>query len=681
MKSAEVPTSRAALERLKETLRRHDRLYYVDAAPEITDREYDALYRALLDAERAHPEWVTPDSPSQRVSEIPLGGFATVRHLVPMRSLDNAYSLDELREFDARVRKGLEVETVDYTVELKIDGVAISLRFEDGAFALGVTRGDGVQGDDVTQNLRTLRGLPLVLSGAPKSLEVRGEVYMTRARFEALNAAREKAGEALFANPRNLTAGTLKMLDARDSARRGLSYFAYGVADPKSLGAKTQAEVLERLRALGLAVNPHWTLVSGVDAVAELCAAWSQKRSTLGYDTDGLVVKVNSLAQQGALGSTAKSPRWALAYKFETESATTRLLDIKVQVGRTGAVTPVAVLEPVSILGTTVARATLHNVDEVLRKDLRIGDWVVVEKGGDVIPKVVRALEDKRTGDERAFAMPERCPECGTPLVREEGEAIVRCDSPVCPAQRRARLLHYAGRNAMDIAGLGEALVDQLVETELVLDPADLYALTVEKLVTLERMGEKSAENLVRGIAASKTRTLDRFLFALGVRHVGQSLARALAIRFGAVEALLEADEAAFVSVPDVGPIVAQSLARWVDDPDARALVRRLLDAGVSPLPVEGAVSGAPLAGLTFVLTGTLERRTRPEATAALQSLGATVSGSVSKKTHYVVAGAEAGSKLDKAKDLGVAVLDEDALDRLFDDPAAFVRAAKEASA
>jgi DNA ligase (NAD+) len=677
MKSAEVPTTKSALEKLKAELRRHDRLYYVDASPEIGDREYDALYRALLDAEKVHPEWVTPDSPSQRVSETPLGGFRTVRHTVPMRSIDNAYSLEELREFDARVRKALEVDAVDYTVELKIDGVAIALRYEEGAFALGVTRGDGVEGDDVTQNLRTLRGLPLTLD-AGGTFEVRGEVYMTRARFDALNAAREAAGEALFANPRNLTAGTLKMLDAREAARRGLSYFAYGVADPAPLGVRRQSEVLERLKALGLAVNPHWKKAHGVDAVAALCEHWSARRSGLGYDTDGLVVKVDELAQQRALGSTAKSPRWALAYKFETESVTTRLLDIRVQVGRTGAVTPVAVLEPVSILGTTVARATLHNLDEIRRRDLRIGDWVVVEKGGEVIPKVVRALEDKRTGEERAFELPERCPECGTPLVHEEGEAIVRCDSPVCPAQRRARLLHYAGRNAMDIAGLGESLVDQLVETELALDPADLYALTAAKLVELERMGEKSAENLVRGVAASKTRTLDRFLFALGVRHVGQSLARALAIRFGSVEALLEADEADFVTVPDVGPIVAQSLARWVDDPDARSLVRRLLDAGVAPLPVEGAVSGAPLAGLTFVLTGTLERRTRPEATTALQSLGATVSGSVSKKTHFVVAGADAGSKLEKAQTLGVPVLDEDALDALFADPVAFADAAKE---
>lgn len=674
MKSIEAPTTRAAVEALRQELARHDLLYYVEAQPKISDREYDALYKALVDAEAAHPEWITADSPTQRVSERPLGGFATVRHSTPMLSIDNGYSLDELREFDARVRKALDVEAVDYVVELKIDGVAIVLRYEAGAFARGITRGDGSVGDDVTQNLRTLRGLPLKLEGnAAPTVEVRGEVYLERARFDALNAQREAEGEATYANPRNLAAGSLKMLDAREVARRRLSYFAYAVADPAALDASAQHEVLARLKALGLRVNPHAQLVHGIAEVEREIARWEDGRAALGYDTDGLVIKVDDLGQQRLLGATSKSPRWALAYKFETESAVTRLLAIRLQVGRTGAVTPVADLEPVLLLGTKVARATLHNLDEIRRKDIRVGDLVVVEKGGEVIPKVVRPLVEKRTGSEVEFVFPTHCPECGTPLVHEEGEAVIRCDGPACPAQRRARLLHYAGRDAMDIAGLGEAVVEQLVAKELALDPADLYTLEAETLASLDRMGTKSAQNLVQGIADSKTRTLDRLLFALGIRHVGKTLAYGLAAHFGTLDQVRAAKIEQFLAVPDVGEVVAESLVRWFESAAAQDLLQRLLARGVDPRPVERAVD-APWKGLTFVLTGTLANSTRLAATASVQALGGTVAGSVSKKTHVVVAGSEAGSKLDKAKELGVRVLDEAEFTRALADPGAFAR-------
>jgi DNA ligase (NAD+) len=673
MKSVEVPTTRAALETLKRALRRHDRLYYVEARPEITDGEYDALYRALLAAEKLHPDWVTPDSPSQRVSEQPLGGFRTVRHSVPMLSIDNGYSPDEWREFDARVRKSLDVEAVDYVVELKIDGVAIVLRYDDGQFAIGITRGDGTVGDDVTQNLRTLKGLPLTLGeGAPKgTLEVRGEVYLERAQFDAINAERAAQGEALYANPRNLTAGSLKTLDAREVSRRELSYFAYAVADPPGFGVSTQHEVLARLQSLGLRVNRHARRVHGVEGVEQEIERWSKGRGQLGYDTDGLVIKVDDLGQQAVLGATSKSPRWALAYKFETESAVTRLLDIRVQVGRTGAVTPVADLEPVLLLGTRVARATLHNLDEVRRLDIRIGDQVVVEKGGEVIPKVVRPLVDQRTGEEREFEFPTLCPECGTPLVHEEDEAVIRCDGPACPAQRRARLLHYASKGAMDIAGLGEAVVEQLVAQGLANDPADLYGLTAETLAGLERMGDKSAANLARGFAESKTRSLDRLLFGLGIRHVGKTIARTLAGHFGTLETVQGATLEQFLEVAEVGPIVAESLARWFASEAGVDLLARLGAAGVVPAPIERVAANAPWAGLTFVLTGTLEHHTRLSATAAVQAQGGTVAGSVSKKTHVVVAGAEAGSKLDKAHELGVRVLDESQFDAALAEPAA----------
>jgi len=671
VRSAHVPTTREEIERLRAAIRRHDFLYYVEARPEVTDLEYDALMRALQEAEAAHPEWVTPDSPSQRVAEMPSPGFVSVEHSTPMLSLANAYSEEELLEFDARARKGLEVESVPYVVELKIDGVAIALRYRNGSLALGITRGDGRVGDDVTRNLRTIRGVPLSLAGQPPpELEVRGEAYMLREDFARLNRQREERGEPAFMNPRNLTAGTLKTLDAREVAGRPLRVFLYTVVDAPAHGLRSQWEALEWMRGLGFPVSREARLASGVEDVKAIAESWRGRYRKLPFDADGLVIKVNEFAAQTVLGTTAKSPRWGLAYKFETESAVTRLLAIDLQVGRTGVITPVARLEPVLILGTTVSRATLHNQEEIKRRDIRVGDWVVIEKGGDVIPKVVSVVTERRTGEEVPFVFPERCPVCHTPLIQEEGDVALRCDGVECAAQTRGKILHWASRGALDIAGLGDAIVEQLVERGWVKDVADLYRLEAAQLETLERMGEKSAENLVRGIDASRRRPLDRVLFGLGMRHVGATLATTLARRFPSYEALAAAGHDAWLEVPDVGPKVADALARYFADPQAQDLWRRLREGGLDPVLPAAAPRGAPWEGRSFVLTGTLTRWTRTEAAAEIAARGGKVGAAVSKKTDYVVAGEEAGSKLDKANELGVRVLDEDAFARALEDPA-----------
>jgi DNA ligase (NAD+) len=678
VRSAHVPTTREEIEELRRTIRRYDYLYYVEARPEVTDLEYDAMMRALSEAEAAHPEWVTPDSPTRRVAEMPSPGFTSVEHSAPMLSLANAYQTDELLEFDARVRKGLEVERVPYVVELKIDGVAIALRYRAGSLVLGVTRGDGRVGDDITRNLRTIRGVPLTLAGPspPSELEVRGEAYLLREDFDRLNRQREEKGEPAFMNPRNLTAGTLKTLDAREVAGRPLRVFLYTVVDAPRHGLASQWDALRWMRDLGFPVSREARRADGIEEVEAIAESWRGRYRKLPFDADGLVVKVNEFAAQAALGTTAKSPRWGLAYKFETESAMTRLLAIDLQVGRTGVITPVARLEPVLILGTTVSRATLHNQEEIKRRDIRVGDWVVVEKGGDVIPKVVSVVTERRTGDEAPFVFPERCPVCGTPLAQEEGEIALRCDGVACAAQTRGKILHWASRGALDIAGLGDAIVEQLVDSGRVKDVADLYRLRADELAELERMGEKSAENLERAIDASRRRPLDRVLFGLGIRHVGATLATTLARRFPSYEALETAGRDAWLEVPDVGPKVADALERYFTDPDARDLWKRLRQGGLDPVAPAPAPRGAPWEGRTFVLTGTLSRWSRNEAAAEIAARGGKVSASVSKKTDFVVAGEEAGSKLEKANEFGVRVLDEGAFGRALEDPASLVNGA-----
>jgi DNA ligase (NAD+) len=657
---------------LREQIAYHARRYYTDADPEISDAAYDALLRELDAIERAHPDLITPDSPTQRVGGEPLERFETVAHSTAMLSLQNTYDEAELRDFDARVQRFLGVdEAIDYVVELKIDGVAIALRYADGIFDRGITRGDGTRGDDVTANLRTIRALPLRAgdpagSPLPKGFEVRGEIYFPRTAFQRLNRQREDAGEKLFANPRNAAAGTLKLLDPRLVATRPLALFCYGLVDAPSLGLPTHMDLLEWLHGAGFPVNPHASKARGIDEVLDAAARWAEERWKLDYETDGLVVKVDSLSMQQSLGSTAKAPRWGIAYKFATREGVTQLLGIETQVGRTGSVTPVAILSPIEILGTTVRRATLHNADEVHRLDLRIGDWVAVEKGGEVIPKVTRVLIERRTGAETAYEFPELCPVCAEPLAREAEEVVFRCVNEHCPAQRKRQILHFVARGAMEIDGFGEAKVESVVDAGIVSDPADLYRLTAEDLIPLERLGEKSAANLIDSISGSRGRPLHRLLFALGIRHVGASVAKNLAGHFRSLDALRAATEEDLLGVPDVGDVVAQSVRRYFARPATEDLLSRLVAAGVCTTEPEVSTPATqPLKSKTFVLTGALATMTRQQAAARIESLGGKVSGSVSAKTDFVVAGADPGSKLERAIALGVAVLTEEEFVRM----------------
>ncbi len=653
-------------EELRASIHYHARRYYADADPEISDAAYDQLLRELEEIESTFPDLVTPDSPTRRVGGEPIDEFETRPHSVPMLSLQNSYEEAEVREFDARVRRFLGLAgPIDYAVELKIDGVAIALRYREARFALGLTRGDGFRGDDVTMNLRTVRSLPLLLGDPgeprlPEEFEIRGEAYFPRAAFQALNRLRAEAGEKVFANPRNAAAGTLKLLDPRIVAQRPLSLFCYSLVDPRRLGFARQSDVLRWLRRAGLPVNPHATAVRGIDAVLEHLAAWGERRWELDYETDGMVVKADSLELQERLGATAKAPRWGIAFKFATREGVTQLLDIEVQVGRTGSVTPVAVLSPVEILGTTVRRATLHNAEELERLGARIGDWVAVEKGGEVIPKVTRVLTERRTGAEVPFQFPTRCPACSEPLAREEDEVVVRCVNEHCPAARKRQILHFVSRGAMDIEGLGESKVDLLVDRGLVRSAADLYGLRSEDLVPLDRMGEKSAENLLRSIAESRARPLHRLLFALGIRHVGASLAKNLARSLRTLDAIEAASIEDLRGVPDVGDVVAASIRRYFEREATRTLLSRLREAGLQMVePIDSEAAARALEGKTFVLTGTLASMSRAEATARIEALGGKVSGSVSRKTDVVISGSDTGSKLDRAKELGVAVWSE----------------------
>ncbi len=652
---------------LRDELRRHERLYYVLARPEVSDAEYDALSRELLAIEERWPELATPDSPTRRVGGAPVDGLPNVRHEVPLLSLENAYSEAELDAWLARVTDRLDGRLPEVVCELKIDGLSISLVYEEGVLVRGATRGDGTTGEDVTPNVRTIRVLPLRLpEGAPRLLEVRGEVYLGKSAFKALNAAREEAGEPLFANPRNAAAGSLRLLDSRETARRRLSVFLYSVARWEGEGAPaTQAGSLEALERLGLPVSPNRFVARSADEVKSFLAEWREKRHALDLETDGAVLKVSPVSGQQRLGATAKAPRWALAYKFPAEEATTRVTAIVVQVGRTGVLTPVAEFEPVLLAGSTVRRATLHNYEDLSRKDVRVGDTVAVEKAGDVIPKVTRVLLEKRPPGAAPFEMPAKCPECGEKVVREEGEVAIRCVSASCPAQLKEAIRHYVARRAMDVEGLGEERVDQLLAAGLIADVAGLYALRGEDLAALERWGEKSAANVLAEVERSKDAGLARLLFGLGVRHVGEKTGKLLARRFGTMEALRAATEEELTGVSEIGPETARSVREWLDRPANQKLLAKLEEAGVRMNEPEGALApGGPLSGRTFVLTGTLSRRTREEAAAAIERAGGKVSGSVSRKTAAVVAGEEPGSKLQKARALGVPVWTEDDLDR-----------------
>jgi DNA ligase (NAD+) len=659
---------------LRQAIAEHNYRYYVLDAPSVSDAEYDRLFRELQALEQQFPSLVTADSPTQRVGGEVAADFEAVTHRIPMLSLNNAFADDEVEAFDRRVREGLGVEVVEYAVEPKFDGLAISLVYERGLFTVGATRGDGTSGENVTANLRTVRAIPLRLPGdAPPLLEVRGEVLMLKRDFEALNAAQAERGEKPFANPRNAAAGSLRQLDPRITASRPLTFFAYGVGSVEwGRGAEpppTHDALMRRLAALHLPASGERSVVHGLPGLLAYYRRIGERRESLPFAIDGVVYKVNDVAQQERLGYVSRAPRFALAHKFPAEEMTTEVLAIDVQVGRTGALTPVARLKPVFVGGVTVTNATLHNEDEVRRKDVHVGDTVIVRRAGDVIPEVVRVVPGTRQPGARPFVMPTRCPECGSQVVRLPDEAIARCTGGlVCPAQRKQSLLHFAGRRAMDIEGLGEKLVDQLVDNGIVSTPADLYQLDVGKLAALERMADKSAANVVAAIDKSKATTLARFVFALGIRHVGEATAKDLARHFGSLEALMDADEAALLEAPDVGPVLAQSVARFFGERHNRDVIRQLREAGVrwrdeSP---QRAAAGR-LSGLTFVLTGTLPTLKREDAKALIERQGGKVSGSVSARTQYVVAGAEAGSKLAKAQELGVAIIDEDGLRRLLE--------------
>ncbi|HYJ33233.1 MAG TPA: NAD-dependent DNA ligase LigA [Candidatus Binatia bacterium] len=656
-------------ERLRKEIEEHDHRYYVLGEPVVSDQVYDALLRELSELEAQHPEIQTADSPTRRVARGLLSGFPTVPHKVPMLSLDNTYSLEELEAFDARVRKLLRVDEVEYAIEPKVDGVAVALRYEEGRFVLGLTRGDGEKGDDITTNLRTIRSIPLRLRGAriPATLEARGEVYMETKEFDRLNRRREGAGEKTFMNPRNATTGSLKMLDTAQVALRPLRVFVYQMTDARAQGCETHLEALERLASLGFRTNPDNSKALGFAALRRYCETWTVRHASLPYGADGLVIKVNSLREQERLGATAKAPRWGIAYKFGVTEAETVLETIELQVGRTGVVTPVAMLAPVTLLGTVVKRATLHNFDELERKDIREGDRVVIEKGGEVIPKVVRVVPGGRRRSD-PFPVPRRCPVCKEPLTRDPEQAAVRCENFLCPAQVRRRLVHWGSRGALDIEGLGEKTVDLLVDRELVATPVDIYDLTAKELVPLERMAEKSASNLLAAIEASKKAPLDRLIHAIGIRHVGSTVARLLAERFRSLEKLSLADAETVEQIPGIGPEIAASVAAYFGSAAGRKLVRELLARGVTgTAPERRAVPDTgPFAGKTFVLTGALSMP-REEAERRILDAGGRVTGSVSKRTDVVVAGEDAGSKLEKARALRIEVWDEAAFRAALD--------------
>lgn len=654
---------------LRSQIRRHDYLYYIQNQPEITDQQYDELFAELKGLEAKHPELVTPDSPTQRVAGRPLGEFATVRHSTPMLSVDNTYNADELRAFDERVRKQLGSSDHDYVVELKIDGLAVSLRYENGILVTGATRGDGEVGDDVTANIRTIRSVPLRLRDGEKTpaiLEARGEVYMPTKSFVALNKARAEAGETAFANPRNAAAGSLKLLDARITATRNLSFFAYAIGEISEPLGEDHWHTLQRFRQLGLPINPHIKKAKDIDEVIEICMSWADRRSKLEYQIDGLVIKVNRYDQRRILGATGRAPRWCISYKFPAERAQTIVESIAVQVGKTGALTPVANLQPVLLAGTTVKRASLHNFDEMRRLDVRPGDTVMIEKAGEIIPQVVEVKKEFRPKGAEPFPVPKKCPNCGTEVVKDEAYVYVRCPNPDCYGQLKERFRYFAGRDQMDIEHLGIALIEQLIEAGLVKTFADIYRLRKEDLLALERMGEKSAQNVLNAIEAGKTRPLWRFLAGLGIRHVGGQSAEVLANHFGSLDALMNASQEELQAVDQVGPVMAESVYQYFRNPRYRTVIDDLLAAGVQPQPPAKKKRTGNLQGKTLVVTGTLKDFSRQQAEQAIKEAGGKVSSSVSKKTDFVVAGEDPGSKLQKARGFGVEVIDEERFKKLL---------------
>ena len=655
---------------LQTELARLEHAYYVLDQPLVPDAEYDRLYRELLDLEQQHPDWISADSLSQRVGGTPLKVFNEVKHAVPMLSLNNAFEESELIHFDRRCRDGLGLESVNYACELKFDGLAISLRYEHGVLVQAATRGDGASGEDVTVNIRTIRAIPLRLTGKkiPDVLEVRGEVFMHRDDFEKMNKYAATLGEKEFANPRNAAAGSLRQLDSKITAKRPLSFFAYGLGafEPINWLPKTHSQLLDHYVELGLPVCQERRVVSSVEGLNQFYQEIGRKRNQLPYEIDGVVYKVNSFSQQNTLGFVSRAPRFAIAHKYPAQEEITTVLGIDVQVGRTGAITPVARLSPVLVGGVTVTNATLHNEDEVRRKDVRVGDTVVVRRAGDVIPEVVSVVLDRRPQHTQPFEIPSRCPICDSHIERLVDEAIARCSGGLfCAAQRKQALLHFAHRRAMDIEGLGDKIVDQLVDLNLVRTPADLYRLGFSALANLERMGDKSADNLIRSIAQSKSTSLPRFIFGLGIRHVGESTAKDLAKYFGTMQALMDAQMEDLLTVNDVGPVVANSIISFMSESHNREVIEQLLASGIE-FQVEKQIAGVDLSGQTFVLTGTLPTMSRDHAKALLEAAGAKVAGSVSQKTSYVVAGSDAGSKLEKANELGISILDEDALMKIL---------------
>ncbi len=660
MKSEKAKTVKNEIEQLKEKIRYHDYLYYVLDQPEISDKEYDDLIKKLESLEKRYPEFITPDSPTQRVSGSPIEEFKSVKHKVPMLSLSNTYSSEEIKQWDIRVKKTLKNIKVEYVVEPKIDGVGISLTYEKGMLVLGATRGDGETGDDITQNLKTIKSIPLRLQKEfPQLVEVRGEVYMDKEEFEKLNRKRQQSNEPLFANPRNATSGSLKLLDAKLTAQRNLSCFIYALGY-KEGGTEfsTHWQVLNTFKKWGLKVNPHIKLCKNINEVIKFCNEWEQRRNELKYEIDGIVVKVNSLESQRQLGTTTKSPKWAIAYKFAAKQSTTILENVKVQVGRTGILTPVAILKPVVVGGVTISRATLHNYDEIKRLGVKVGDTVVVERSGDVIPKIVKPIETKRTSKEKDISIPKKCPVCGTEVVKED--VFLRCPNMQCPAQLERALIHFASRSALDIEGLGKEVCQELIEKELVKNIADIYNLKKEDLLKLDLFADKKAQNLINAINKSKNRPFSRIIFALGIRNIGSHAADILAEKFPSIEELMEATEDTLTSIDEIGPIMAKSIVEFFSLRINRTLIENLKKAGVNMARKEELKKvKSPITGKTFVFTGELSSFTRSEAEELIKRFGAKSSSTVSKKIDYVVVGANPGLKYRKAKLLGIKTINE----------------------